>query len=173
MIRTNETSPFGPEKDRYFMAQALAQARKAFACNEVPVGAVIVDAAGQIIARAYNKVEKSHTQTAHAEMHALTRACKKIGNWRGEGLWLYVTLEPCSMCMHLILLSRISGVVFGAASPSFGYHLDKAACLAVYKREALKIVPYCSEESKQLLQCFFQLKRKEGECRKKRKNGHE
>lgn len=172
MIETAELSPFGAEKDHYFMAQALVQAQKAFEHNEVPVGAVVVDQTGRIIARGYNKVEKMFTQAAHAEMQVLQRACKKIGNWRGQGFWLYVTLEPCSMCMHFILLSRISGVVFGAPSPLFGYHLDKVTNSAVYKREPLKIVFYSSEESRRLLQYFFQKKRTDSDSRKKRKDGH-
>lgn len=143
------------------------QARKASARDEVPVGAVIVDESGAIIARGYNKTEQQCTQAAHAEIEAIRKAGKIRGNWRCHGLWLYVTLEPCCMCMHLIKLSRMAGVVFGAPSPLFGYRLDKGADLAVYKKDALQIVMQSNEESKQLLQYFFQQKRKGGGYGKK------
>ncbi|HEV2601303.1 MAG TPA: nucleoside deaminase [Candidatus Babeliales bacterium] len=162
-MQNSISSPFGTEKDRYFMNKALGQARKAYALGEVPVGAVVVNSAGKIIARGYNKTESLHSQTGHAEIQALKKASKKIGNWRCQGLWVYVTLEPCPMCMHLLLLSRVSGVVFGAPSPVFGYRLDNATRLAVYQRDAMCIVDHGIEESAILLRSFFKQKRNECE----------
>ncbi len=104
------------------------------------VGAVIVDSSGKIIARAHNQVESKDTQTAHAELRALAKAGKKMGDWRLLDCWLYVTLEPCAMCMQAIKLHRLAGVVYGADSPLFGYQLDKNQIDSVYKYDALKVI---------------------------------
>lgn len=103
------------------MKAAISEALKALAKEEVPIGAVIVNKDGHIIARAHNLTEHKHTQAAHAEMLAIEKAGKKIGDWRLEGCWLYVTLEPCAMCYNLAVLSRLDGIVYGAESPLFGY----------------------------------------------------
>ena len=156
-----KSSPFGVDQDRHFMQQALRQANKASLKNEVPVGAVIVNAQGSIIAQAYNAVEARHTQHAHAESLALVKATKKLKNWRLEGCWVYVTLEPCSMCLHFILLSRCAGIVFGALSPLFGYHLDNAKSFRVYKKDAFCVMQgVCEQEAGNMLKTFFQKKRK-------------
>lgn len=142
------------------MNQALKQAQKAYQKNEVPVGAVVVDPEGNVVSRAYNQVERRQQQTAHAEMSAIIKACKKVGNWRLKGYWLYVTLEPCSMCMNLILMSRLEGLVFGAQSPLFGYHLDNSGPLQVYRRETLQIIKGIGDqEASELLKKFFKEKR--------------
>lgn len=125
-MQKSTESIFGHEKDLFFMSQALLQAQKALDKDEVPVGAVVVNADGVIIARGMNCTEAHHTQHAHAESLAIAKAGKKMRDWRLEGCWIYVTLEPCAMCMHLILLSRLAGVVFGASSPLFGFHLDNS-----------------------------------------------
>ena len=145
-----------------FMNQALVQARKAFEADEVPIGAIVVDPQGTIISRAYNKVEKVHSQSGHAEVLAIVKAGKKLGDWRLNGCWIYVTLEPCAMCLHLILLSRLEGIVFGASSPVYGYHLDKIGTLSIYKNRCLPvkvIEAVCVEESVELLKHFFIKKR--------------
>ena len=145
------------------MKQALTQARRALARDEVPIGAIVVDPQGKVVARGYNQVEKRGCQTAHAEVLALQEACKKLGDWRLDGHWVYVTLEPCSMCFSLMKLCRIAGVVYGAESPLFGYHLDKDAGLRVYNRNAVQIVAgVCAEKSVSLLKRFFKSKRKKG-----------
>lgn len=107
--------------DDEYMQSALDQAYKALGQNEVPIGALVVDAQGAIIAQAYNQVEALSTQRAHAEMLAMESACAVMGNWRLNNCWLYVTLEPCAMCMGFAQLSRLAGVVYGAHSPRFGY----------------------------------------------------
>jgi tRNA(adenine34) deaminase len=145
-----------------YMKKALKQAQRAFQKDEVPIGAVIVDPEGTIISRAYNQVEGKCQQLAHAEIQAIAKACKKRGNWRLEGHWLYVTLEPCSMCLNLVLLSRLEGVVFGAESPVFGYHLDNNGPLQLYRRDTLQIIKGVGQqESAALLKRFFTEKRKE------------
>ncbi len=154
-------SPFGDAQDIQYMRKALAQAQSALKYDEVPIGAVVVAPSGEIIARAYNKVEKKHTQSAHAEVLALAKAGKKLKNWRLEGCWLYVTLEPCAACMHLIMMSRAAGIVFGAPSPLFGFHLDNDRILRVYKKDTVHIIAgVCAQESADMLQQFFKKKRR-------------
>mgnify|MGYP002514576881 CR=1 FL=1 len=92
--------------DILFMKEAIKQAKKAEAIDDVPIGAVIVKD-GVIIARAYNKREKLKDAIAHAEILAIQKACKKLNSWRLDGCTLYVTLEPCPMCAGSMILSRI------------------------------------------------------------------
>lgn len=153
-------SSFGQLQDITYMKKALRLAAQAFANEEVPIGAVVVNPDGKIIGRGMNMVERNHTQGAHAEMIALQRAGKKFGDWRLEGCWLYVTLEPCPMCMALALHSRIRGIVFAAPSPLFGFHLDNNLSLQLYKKGALALVDgVCKEEAASLLKQFFKAKR--------------
>ena len=153
-------SPFGLEQDTVFMRRALQEAQKAFDCDEVPIGAIVVNAQGAVVASGYNEVERLHSQTAHAECRAIERAGQALLDWRLEGCWIYVTLEPCSLCMNLIVLSRLAGVVFGAQSPLFGYHLDNALSIELYKKSTLAIVSgVCQAEAKELLKQFFTKKR--------------
>lgn len=107
------------QSDDHFMNEALRQAKRAFASEEVPVGAVIVKA-GKIVARAFNQVELLKDATAHAEMLALTQAESAVGDWRLTGCTLYVTKEPCPMCAGAIIHTRIDRVVFGAPDPKTG-----------------------------------------------------
>jgi tRNA(adenine34) deaminase len=108
-----------PLPDVYFMREALRQAQKAYATEEVPVGAVIVRE-GKAIARAYNQVELLKDATAHAEMLALTQAEAAIGDWRLTDCDLYVTKEPCAMCAGALVHTRIRRVIFGCADLSAG-----------------------------------------------------
>ena len=105
--------------DEKFMAEALKEAEKSANFDEVPVGAVIVKD-GKIIARGHNLREKSNDPTAHAEIMAIRKACKKLKSWRLEGCTIYVTIEPCSMCAGTILWSRIQKIVYGAKDPKGG-----------------------------------------------------
>lgn len=155
-------APYGEDRDIFYMNEALNLARKAFSCGEVPIGAIVVDPDGTIIGRGYNQVEKKKTQAAHAEIIALSRAGKKSGDWRLTGCWVFVTLEPCSMCMNLIAASRCKGVVFGAKSPLFGYQLDKQGVFQLYKENVVETVAGLgAEDSVQLLKKFFEGRRKE------------
>ncbi len=108
-----------PLLDDQFMRDALRQAQKAFAAEEVPVGAVVVRA-GKMIARAYNQVELLKDATAHAEMLALTQAEAAVGDWRLTDCDLYVTKEPCVMCAGALVHTRIRRVVFGCTDPRSG-----------------------------------------------------
>jgi len=108
-----------PLPDEYFMRDALRQAQKAYAADEVPVGAVVVRD-GKIIARAHNQVELLKDATAHAEMLALTEAEAAVGDWRLTDCDLYVTKEPCAMCAGAVVHTRIRRVIFGCPDPSSG-----------------------------------------------------
>ncbi len=105
--------------DQYFMGEALRQARKALAAEEVPIGAVVVRGE-QIVARAWNQVETLKDATAHAEMLALTQAESVVGDWRLTDCDLYVTKEPCPMCAGAIVHTRVRRVIFGCLSPKDG-----------------------------------------------------
>lgn len=159
-----KNSIFGPENDHFFMQEALDQARKALEEDEVPIGAVVVSAAGDIIGRGYNKVMAECTQAAHAEIRALEQAGKTQGDWRLEGCWIYITLEPCTMCMNLITLSRLAGLVYAASSPLFGYSqqkpLDKMGYLPLYKEDTIFIKSGIEVDAAViLLRQFFKQKR--------------
>ena len=97
----------------YYMNLALKEAKKANAIGEIPVGCIIVDKDGNIIARAHNEKEKKQNVTAHAEILAIQKAEKKLANWRLENCTLYVTLEPCLMCTGAIIQSRVEEIVIG------------------------------------------------------------
>ena len=105
--------------DQKFMLEALKEANKAALLNEVPVGAVIVKN-NKIVARGHNLREKTNDPTAHAEIIAIRKACKKLKSWRLEGCTIYVTVEPCAMCAGTLLWTRIDRIVFGANDPKGG-----------------------------------------------------
>ena len=102
-----------------YMREALKQARKAYALGEVPIGCVIVHE-GKIIGRGYNRRNTDKNTLAHAEITAINKASKKIGDWRLEECTLYVTLEPCQMCAGAIVQARIPEVVMGCMNPKAG-----------------------------------------------------
>src|SRR5204863_5034405 len=108
-----------PLPDEYFMREALRQAQKAYAADEVPVGAVVVRE-GKIIARAHNQIELLKDATAHAEMLALTQAEEAVGDWRLTDCDFYVTKEPCAMCAGALVHTRIRRVIFGCTDPAAG-----------------------------------------------------
>lgn len=105
--------------DEKFMLEAIKEAKKASEIDEVPIGAVIVKD-GKIISRAHNLRERNQDPTGHAEVLAIRKACKKLHDWRLDGLEIYVTIEPCSMCAGTILQARLKRVVYGAKDPKGG-----------------------------------------------------
>ena len=105
--------------DKKFMRAAIAQARRAEKLDEVPIGCVIVYE-GKIIARGYNRRNTDLNTISHAEMNAIRKASKKLGDWRLEGCTIYITLEPCQMCSGAIVQSRIDRCVIGAMNPKAG-----------------------------------------------------
>ena len=106
-------------EDEKFMKEAIRQAKKAGTIGDVPIGCVIVHE-GKIIARGYNKRNKNKTVLAHAELLAMSKACKKIGDWRLEGCTMYITLDPCQMCAGASVQARIPRVVIGSMNPKAG-----------------------------------------------------
>lgn len=106
------------EQER-FMKEAARQAKKARALMEVPIGCVIVSD-GKIIARGYNRRNTDKNTLSHAELNAIKKASKKLGDWRLEGCTMYVTLEPCQMCAGALVQSRIDEVVIGSMNPKAG-----------------------------------------------------
>jgi tRNA(adenine34) deaminase len=110
----------GEELDEEFMDLALAEARHAENAGEVPVGAVIVDDAGNIVARGFNQPISIHDPTAHAEIVAMRAAARVLGNYRLTELTLYCTMEPCAMCAGAIVHARIQRLVYGAADARAG-----------------------------------------------------
>lgn len=112
-------------KDIFFMKQALICAKKAFMLDEVPIGAVIVKD-GKIISRGFNKSITSNDTTAHAEIVALRKACKKLGNYRLNGCTVYITVEPCAMCAGALIWARVEKIIFGA------YDSKAGACGSVF-----------------------------------------
>ncbi|MBU4357003.1 MAG: nucleoside deaminase, partial [Proteobacteria bacterium] len=102
------------ESDSYYMGLALEMAREGSAAGEVPVGAVLVDEAGEVLARAFNRPIGLNDPTAHAEILVLRAGARLRGNYRLPGLSLYVTIEPCIMCLGAMLAARVRRVVFGA-----------------------------------------------------------
>lgn len=106
------------EQERY-MKEAIRQAQKARVLEEVPIGCVIVYE-GKIIARGYNRRNTDKNTLSHAELNAIRKASKKLGDWRLEGCTMYVTLEPCQMCAGALVQSRIDEVVIGSMNPKAG-----------------------------------------------------
>ena len=105
--------------DERYMKMALQQAKKAYALDEVPIGCVIVYE-DKVIARGYNRRNTDKNTLAHAEINAIKKASKRLGDWRLEGCTLYVTLEPCQMCAGAIVQSRLGKVVIGSMNPKAG-----------------------------------------------------
>lgn len=140
--------------DQYFMRKALEEAEKAYAIDEVPVGAIIV-VQQRIIARAHNLTERLNDVTAHAEMQAITSAANFLGGKYLKGCTLYVTLEPCVMCMGALYWSQLDRIVYAASDPRRGALAQgvnphpKSSCLGGVMQE----------EAAELLQRFFQKKR--------------
>lgn len=146
--------------DELFMLEAMKQAKKAKLIDEVPIGCVIVKD-GCIIARGHNLREKKQISTAHAEIIAIEKACKKLGTWRLEDCDLYVTLEPCPMCSGAILQARIKRVIYGATDPKGGCI---ESCMNMYEIHGFNHYPEVNsgvleEECSQLLKEFFKKKR--------------
>lgn len=146
--------------DNKYMEAALTEARKSFELDEVPIGAVIVYE-NNIIARAHNLKEHNKRATAHAEILAIEEACKKIDDWRLNECTLYVTVEPCLMCCGAIIQSRIKRLVYAAPNTKFGYVESIGQILNDERNNHFVVVDKIeNEEAVELLQNFFQKKRK-------------
>ena len=144
------------------MKCALDEAEKAWQHGEVPIGAVLTSLDGEILSKAWNQTIRQHDPTAHAEILAMRKAAKKIKNYRLLDTVLYVTLEPCIMCMGAILHARITQVVFGAYDLKWG-GAGSVLNLAEEKKLNHKveiISGVCESDCRKIIQTFFQEKRK-------------
>ena len=150
-------------EERY-MKQAITQAKKAAAIGDVPIGCVIVYE-GKVIARGYNRRNKDKTTLAHAELLAIKKASRVLGDWRLEGCTLYVTLEPCQMCAGAIVQARIPKVVAGAMNPKAGCAGSVLDLLHVerFNHQVEFVSGILEEECQNLLSGFFK------ELRRRRK----
>ena len=145
-----------------FMREAIKEAKKAELRDEVPIGCVIVKD-DKIIARGHNLRESKQRSTAHAEIIAIEKACRKLKSWRLEGCSLYVTLEPCPMCSGAILQSRIEHVIYGAKDPKGGC---MESCMNMYEVKGFNHYPdviggVLEDECGSLLKNFFKRKRQQ------------
>ena len=142
------------------MNLALEEAKKAEAAGEVPVGAILV-LAGSVIGRGFNQPITAHDPTAHAEIVALRAAAKSVGNYRLTNATMYVTVEPCLMCVGALIHARIGLLVFGAVEPKAGalQSMTNAHELAGLNHRLSVISGVLADESRALLQEFFQARR--------------
>jgi tRNA(adenine34) deaminase len=144
-----------------FMELALEEAKKAGQKNEVPIGAVVVDSNGSVIAAAHNRVITRADGTAHAEILALRAACAAANNYRLPGTTLFVTVEPCPMCMGAIIHARVERLVFGAFDPKWGAagSLYDFAADDRLNHQPEVITGVCEEACRRLIKEFFRVKR--------------
>ena len=141
--------------DDYFMRQALAEARRALAAGEIPIGAVVV-LDGQIIGRGYNQTERLRDVTAHAEMLALSAAANFVGNKYLAACSLYVTIEPCVMCAGASAWAQVRQVIYGADEPKVGFRRHSPSLLHPRTQVRSGVL---AAECAALMQDFFRGKR--------------
>jgi tRNA(adenine34) deaminase len=157
--------PTPSAEDTGWMREALSEATRALGHRDVPVGAVVVDAAGSELARGHNERELAGDPTAHAEILALRRAAAQRGHWRLDDCTLFVTLEPCAMCAGAMINARLGRLVFGAYDPKAGaieslFRLaDEARLNHRFPAQGGLLAP----ESAALLSAFFKSLRAEGQ----------
>jgi len=146
-----------------YMRLALQEAKKAGQFDEVPVGAVLVSEAGELLAAARNRTIELSDPTAHAEVIALREAAEKIRNYRLLNTTLYVTIEPCPMCMGALVHARVARLVFGAKDPKWGAagSLYNVAQDRRLNHQVEVIAGVCEPECRELVQEFFRRKRME------------
>ena len=155
------------KQDEKYMKEAIRQAKKAYALGEVPIGCVIVYN-GQIIGRGYNRRTIDKNVLAHAEIVAIKKACKKMGDWRLEDCTMYVTLEPCQMCSGAIVQSRMKKAVIGCMNPKAGCAGSILNLLQMEEfNHPVEIeIGVLGEECSQMMKQFFQ------ELREKKRQEH-
>ena len=163
-------------EDEKYMKKALAEAQKAYALGEVPIGCVIVYE-GKIIGRGYNRRNTDKNTLSHAEITAINKASKKMGDWRLEGCTLYVTLEPCQMCSGAIVQARIDRVVIGTMNPKAGCagSILNILDMKEFNHQVKTEIGILQDECTEMLQTFFKELRvrvkQEKQVRKTPKNG--
>ena len=176
-LETPEEKAHRKERER-FMRQAITQAKKAEKLMEVPIGCVIVYE-GKVVARGYNRRNTDKNTLSHAELNAIRKASKKLGDWRLEGCTLYVTLEPCQMCAGAIVQARVSEVVIGSMNPKAGCAGSILNMLEMHEfNHQVKVERgVLKEECSEMLSAFFRrlrvVKKKKKEERERAEEGKE
>lgn len=151
--------------DEAFMRVALAEAELAMSAGDVPVGAIVVDAAGLILSSARNRREAEQDPTAHAEVEALRAASRRTGAWRLAGMTVYTTLEPCPMCAGALVNARVARVVYGCSDPKAGA-IDTLFTIGRDHRlnHRFEVVSgVLADEGAALLRAFFVARRQRGD----------
>lgn len=156
------------DQDEYWMRRALELAQQAFAHQEVPVGAVLVRD-GEAVGEGWNHPIGLHDPTAHAELQALRSAGMTLKNYRLPQTTLYVTIEPCTMCLGALIHARVSRVVFGAAEPKAGVLQSHQHVLSnpIYNHQLEWQGGVLEEECSRIMQSFFQMRREQIKAKKK------
>ena len=146
---------------RKYMLLAIAEAEKAARLDEVPIGAVIVDRDGTVLACAHNRVVSNADPTAHAEVLAIRDAAAAVDNYRLLNTTLYVTVEPCPMCTGAMVHARVDRLVYGAADPRWGAagSLYQLAADSRLNHRIDVVGGVCADECRQLMQAFFRNRR--------------
>lgn len=170
IMSTENTDVSSEQKklDEKYMKEAIRQAKKAYKLDETPIGCVIVHV-GKIIGRGYNRRNTDKSPLAHAEITAIKKASKKLGDWRLEECTLYVTLEPCQMCAGAIIQSRVTRVVVGCMNPKAGCAGSVLNLLDVkaFNHQAELTTGVLEEECSALMTGFFRELRERKKMQKK------
>ena len=159
------------QDDEAYMAMALAEARKAYDLGEVPIGAVLVDnESGAVVSAGHNLREMELDGTAHAEMEAIRKGCKKLGRWRLSGTTLYVTIEPCAMCAGALVNSRVDRLVYGSQDLKAGavhsiFNIVNHKLLNLRMEVTDGIM---ADQCRQIMKDFFAMRRKQNKEKKGR-----
>lgn len=142
-----------------FISAAIKQAQKAYTAGEIPVGAVVVKD-GKIISCGYNKRESSQIATKHAEIIAIEKACKKLGSWRLEDCDIYVSLEPCPMCLGACVNARLKNIYYAAEQTSSSDNITSLIASSNRLNHKVNLILIKDERASALLSQFFAQKRR-------------
>ena len=154
------------------MHLALAEAEKAYARGEIPIGAVLVrNEDGTVVSRGHNLRESKNDATAHAEMEAIREACARLNRWRLSGLTLYVTIEPCAMCAGALVNSRIDRLVYGSTESKFGAveSIFNVVNHRMLNHRLSVTAGVLEDECRQLMKDFFRMRREQNKQNKQKK----
>lgn len=151
---------------------ALIEAQKAYDMGEIPIGAVLVDESGVVVAAGHNLREKNHDATAHAEMEVIREGCEKLGRWRLSGTTLYVTIEPCPMCAGALMNGRVDRLVYGSAESKFGAveSLFNIVNNPVLNHRMEVTAGVLEDECRNIMKDFFKMRREQRKEAKKAEN---
>ena len=158
------------------MRLALAEAEKAYARGEIPIGAVLVrNEDGTVVSRGHNLRESKNDATAHAEMEAIREACARLNRWRLSGLTLYVTIEPCAMCAGALVNSRIDRLVYGSTESKFGAveSIFNVVNHRLLNHRLSVTAGVLEDECRQLMKDFFRMRREQNKQKKRDENSEE